>query len=216
MCSVRDDSLDDTRESIQNTCTLAFVHPVAGSDIVGKRSHCDDGYRIVGCAEIGDAHQSRDAKFGSAFAVDVFGQFLDDIVHSAIKTDQFQHTACHQGDDDELTHPGDPCAHGAEPVEQADAPREQADHSRCGDAQYQYECHIHTCYGASQHNQVGEDFDPFHRLDVVGGHHVHPSENIVAENHQSGRKGYHEVYPELVTHGASLGTGGGDGGIRDE
>ena len=216
MCSVRDDSLDDTRESIQNTCTLAFVHPVAGSDIVGKRSHCDDGYRIVGCAEIGDTHQSRDAKFGSAFAVDVFGQFLDDIVHSAIKTDQFQHTACHQGDDDELTHPGDPCAHGAEPVEQADAPREQADHSRCGDAQYQYECHIHTCYGGSQHNQVGEDFDPFHRLDVVGGHHVHPSENIVAENHQSGRKGYHEVYPELVTHGASLGTGGGDGGIRDE
>ncbi len=75
LCSVRDDSLDDTRESIQNTCTLAFVHPVAGSDIVGKRSHCDDGYRIVGCAEIGDTHQSRDAKFGSAFAVDVFGQF---------------------------------------------------------------------------------------------------------------------------------------------
>ena len=33
-------------------------------------------YRIVGCAEIGDAHQSRDAKFGSAFAVDVFGVII--------------------------------------------------------------------------------------------------------------------------------------------
>ena len=52
--SVRDDSLDDTRESIQNTCTLAFVHPVTGSDVVGQWSHCDDGYRIVGCTEIGD------------------------------------------------------------------------------------------------------------------------------------------------------------------
>ena len=74
--SVRDDALDDTRESIQDTCTLAFVHPVTGSDVVGQWSHCDDGYRIVGCTEIGDAHQSCDAKFGSAFAVDVFGQFL--------------------------------------------------------------------------------------------------------------------------------------------
>lgn len=73
--SVRDDTLDDTRESIQDTCTLAFVHPVTGSDVVGQWSHCDDGYRIVGCTEIGDAHQSCDAKFGAAFAVDVFGQF---------------------------------------------------------------------------------------------------------------------------------------------
>ena len=82
--SVRDDALDDTRESIQDTCTLAFVHPVTGSDVVGQWSHCDDGYRIVGCTEIGDAHQSCDAKFGSAFAVDMFGQFLDNIVHSAV------------------------------------------------------------------------------------------------------------------------------------
>ena len=50
--SVRDDALDDTRESIQDTCTLAFVHPVTGSDVVGQWSHCDDGYRIVGCTEI--------------------------------------------------------------------------------------------------------------------------------------------------------------------
>ena len=46
-----------------------------------------------------------------------YTHLLDNIVHSAVKADQFQHAACHPGDDDEFAHSGDSCSHGAKPVE---------------------------------------------------------------------------------------------------
>ena len=45
--SVRDDTLDDTRESIQDTCTLAFVHPVTGSDVVGQAAMQSSAPRLL-------------------------------------------------------------------------------------------------------------------------------------------------------------------------
>ena len=48
---------------IQNTCTLAFVHPVAGSDIVGNGPTVMMAIVLLAVQNY-DAHQSRDAKFG--------------------------------------------------------------------------------------------------------------------------------------------------------
>ena len=61
LCSVRDESLDEAGESVQDARCLAWVQLEAAGDILGDAASGDDGNGIVRCAQVGKADKSGDA-----------------------------------------------------------------------------------------------------------------------------------------------------------
>lgn len=108
LCPIGDNALYYARECVEYAGTFPLVYPVFFRYAAGEWTHCDDGNRIVGGTEIGKADEGGNAEFGSPFVVDAFGQPVQDIVDASIEPDEFQHTACHQRDDNQFPIPSTP------------------------------------------------------------------------------------------------------------
>ena len=78
LCSVRNQSLTDGCEDIQNGCDPFRRHTEFISDILGNRSCDHDGHCVVGGAEVHQQHQDTDTKFCSTFAFYRFLYHIDD------------------------------------------------------------------------------------------------------------------------------------------
>ena len=63
---------------------------VAFANLAGYTSYGDDGYGVVGCTYIDDAHQRGYRQLGSALSADASSQDSDNIVYAAVMLDDFQ------------------------------------------------------------------------------------------------------------------------------
>ena len=179
--TVWDNSLNHTRESIKNTGTLTLVHTIFGGDVVGQRTYRNDGNGIVGRTDIGNAHQSTDTHFGSLLAIDLSGKYLDDVVHTTIKADKFEHASCHEGDDDEFAHAIDSATQRAEPVEEADTACAKANGTRCDDSHQKHKGYIEAHKSRGKHHEVGDDFHPFDGIGFGRYIHAHATVDVIAQ-----------------------------------
>ncbi len=187
----------------------------AEGDVLGYGAGGDDGNRVVGGAQIGDADQGGDAEFGSPLAADVAGQPGDDEVDASVVADGFEHASGQQGDDDKLAHAGDARSHGSEPVEEGGAGI-NADNSSGEDAQQQYQHNVDACYGHTQHDEVGDYFYPLDALYLRRGGDGQSLKDIDAQHDKCCRYHNHGVDAELVPHHAVLRLGRCDGGVGYE
>lgn len=161
LCSIGDEALCKATEGVEETGTLATIDPKAGGNIVGNGAGGHDGDGIVGGAYIGEHDKGGNGQFGSTFALDTAGELLHDVVDAAIVADEFEHTPCQQGDDDEFAHAHDAFAHGVQPTEEIVTAEADAHDAREGETNGEYQHDIHAAQGGDEYYQVGDDLVPF-------------------------------------------------------
>lgn len=59
-------------------------------------------------------------------------EFPDDVVDASVVAYHFEHTACHEGDNDEFAHTCDAASHGSEIAKEVESGEEQPDDA-CND-----------------------------------------------------------------------------------
>ena len=141
---------------------------------------------------------------------------LDDVGQATVVADEFEHARSQQGDDDELAHAGHALAHGTHPVDSGAAAFNSGHNAGGNDAEDEHFHDVHAAEGGDEHEQVGQHFEPlgflrdFHRGEV-------PAQGHIEHQHEHGCGADDgEVCLEFILHGAALGAGGGNGGIRNE
>src|SRR5574344_785252 len=73
-------------------------------NVFGYRSCGDDGNGVVGSAYIDKASECSDAGGSSSCTVDVSCQSLDDEVDASVMANDFKHSACQYGDNNQFRH----------------------------------------------------------------------------------------------------------------
>ena len=90
LSSVRNESLDEAGECVEDAGALAGIQLETLGDVLGNAARSDDGDGVVRRAEIGQADKCRDAEFSSSLPFDAFCQSFDNEVNTTVFPDYFQ------------------------------------------------------------------------------------------------------------------------------
>ena len=115
MRSIGNKGLGQAGEGIQQTSAFAGIDTEFFRNVFGDRAYGDDGYRVIGGAEVTKTDDGGDASFGSAASANSACEFVNDVSDASVETDHFQHSSSHESDDDEFSHIGNAFAHGVDP-----------------------------------------------------------------------------------------------------
>lgn len=74
---------------------------------MGDATYGDDGYCVVGCADIHKKYKHGNSHFCSARAIDMTGNLCDDVFDSALMTNDGEHSTGKKGAEDEFCHSHD-------------------------------------------------------------------------------------------------------------
>ena len=213
---VRDQALHQAGEGVQQAGRLLRRHAEALRDVVRDAAGGDDRHGVVGRAEIGQADDAGDGRFGAAPAADALGERRDDEIEAAADADQLQQAAGEQGHDDQLGHPGDALSDGAQPVHPAQFAGEETEQRHERDAGREDHGDVEAAEGQRDDQQVRQRAIPFdgRRYGRLG--HFPAPDHVEDGDGQEGRQDDAQVRAELVAHLAARRTRGGDGRIGDE
>lgn len=53
LCTIGNDALCEAGERVKQGCTFAVVHAETVANLLGNTTYCNDGYRVVSRADIG-------------------------------------------------------------------------------------------------------------------------------------------------------------------
>ena len=110
----------ETAEGVQNTGCASRLDSVLLGDLFSKWPYGEDGYRVVGCAEIGENHQTCHAKLCAFAALDMFGKLLQDELDAIRPPYDLDETRSHQRDNYQFTHAHDACIHCLHPADEGE------------------------------------------------------------------------------------------------
>lgn len=216
LCAVGDESLCEAAEGVEQGGAHAAVYAVAVGNVACHGAHGDEGYGIVGGAEVGKDDEQGDGELGTAPAADAAGEHADEPVDAAVVTDEGEHAAGKEGDDDELAHAHDAFAHGAHPTHEVEAATGHAYDAGQHDADEEHDEHVHACHGEHEHGEVGQHLVPCGPGYIGGGYHALPQDDVYGEHDEGGGGSEVDVGLELVAHAHALCLRGHDGGVGDE
>lgn len=93
LSAVGDETLNDARAGVEDAGASAAIHAVAVGKVSGDFAYAENGNRVVGGAEVGEAHQYGDATFSPSAAAYAARELVDEVGDAAIDADEFQYTA---------------------------------------------------------------------------------------------------------------------------
>ena len=186
------------------------------SYVVGNRSCCDNGNRVVGSTYVDECHEHGDAHLATTLAIDTACEELDNIIYATIVTDDGEHSASKDCDDDKLSHSHHSCVHGSEPAEYVECSFAYSDDTCEHYAYDEYEKYVDSTYCRDDDNEVGKNPDEVNVCNHACGVNIH-SDEVIDDEHDDGNWCYDaHVDLEFVAHVAALCLCGNDGGVADE
>ena len=173
-------------------------------NLLRKRSDTQDGYRVVGCAEVRQHYQRGHAELGFPSCSATAVEELHQPVYTASLTDDLHQSCSQQSHDDEFAHPHDAVVHGSEPSERRQGSGCDSHHASQNSCRSEDEHHIHA--GKCRHYYIYvrydggvEDFAKRVGANTYGGHAC-----IKYEADEGCGQGNPNVGAELVLHLAAL------------
>ena len=106
------ESLSEARSRVEDGRRLSWVDAEPLGDVLGDRSCGDDGYGVVGGADVDEAGECSNAEFSTTLTMNVAGECLDDEADASVVADDFEHAASKDGDDNQFRHAHHTLVHG--------------------------------------------------------------------------------------------------------